>query len=44
MPLLVLITIFALLFVTFAILAIVEAMRLLAYGLVMLVLLALVGI
>lgn len=44
MPVLALLTILVLLFLTFAILFIVEAMRLLAYGMVMLVLLALVGI
>ena len=44
MPVLALLIILVLLLVTFFILVIVEAMRLLAYGMVMLVLLALVGI
>ena len=44
MPVLALLTILVLLLFTFAILIIVEAMRLLAYGMVMLVLLALVGV
>lgn len=43
MPFLVLLIVFGLIFITFAILAFIEAMRLLACGLVMLCLLVLIG-